>query len=43
MAKANGSHSKTTKKFTKSKVLVVDDLALAPMGSQERRDLLGFV
>ena len=43
MAKADGSYSKTMKKLTRSKVLVLDDLGLAPMSSQERRDLLEVV
>jgi DNA replication protein DnaC len=43
MAKADGSYSKTMKKLTRSKVLVLDDLGLAPMSAQERRDLLEVV
>jgi len=43
MAKADGSYSKIMKKLTKSKVLILDDLGLAPMGAQERRDLLEVV
>ena len=42
-AKADGSYAKTMKKLTKSKVLILDDLGLAPMSAQERRDLLEVV
>ncbi len=43
MAKADGSYSKIMKKLAKSKVLILDDLGLAPMTAQERRDLLEVV
>jgi DNA replication protein DnaC len=43
MAKADGSYSKIMKKLVKSKVLILDDLGLAPMSAQERRDLLEVV
>jgi DNA replication protein DnaC len=43
MAKADGSYAKTMRKLTKSKVLILDDLGLAPMSAQERRDLLEVV
>lgn len=43
MAKADGSYTKIMKKLTKSKVLILDDLGLAPMSPQERRDLLEVV
>jgi DNA replication protein DnaC len=43
IAKADGSYSKTMKKLARSKVLVLDDLGLAPMSPQERRDLLEVV
>ena len=43
MAKADGSYSKIMKKLAKSKVLILDDLGLAPMSAQERRDLLEVV
>jgi DNA replication protein DnaC len=43
MARADGSYSKIMKKLTKSKVLILDDLGLAPMSAQERRDLLEVV
>ena len=43
MAKADGSYSKIMKKLAKSRVLILDDLGLAPMSAQERRDLLEVV
>ena len=43
LAKADGSYPKIMKKLTKSKVLVLDDLGLAPMSAQERRDLLEVI
>jgi DNA replication protein DnaC len=43
IAKADGSYSKIMKNLTKSKVLILDDLGLAPMSAQERRDLLEVV
>ena len=43
MAKADGSYSKIMKKLAKSQVLILDDLGLAPMNVQERRDLLEVV
>jgi DNA replication protein DnaC len=43
MGKADGSYSKIMKKLTKAKVLILDDLGLAPMSAQERRDLLEVV
>jgi DNA replication protein DnaC len=43
MAKADGSYSKIMKKLARSKVLVLDDLGLAPMSAQERQDLLEVV
>jgi DNA replication protein DnaC len=43
IGKADGSYSKIMKKLTKSKVLVLDDLGLAPMSAQERRDLLEVI
>ena len=43
MAKADGSYSKIMKKLAKSKVLILDDLGLAPMSAQERRDLLEVI
>jgi DNA replication protein DnaC len=38
-----GSYSKIMKKLTKSKVPLLDDLDLAPMSAQTRRDLLEVV
>jgi DNA replication protein DnaC len=43
MAKADGSYSKIMKKLSKARVLILDDLGLAPMNAQERRDLLEVV
>jgi DNA replication protein DnaC len=43
LARADGSYSKIMKKLTKSRVLILDDLGLAPMSAQERRDLLEVV
>jgi DNA replication protein DnaC len=43
MAKADGSYPKIMRNFAKSRVLVLDDLGLAPMSAQERRDLLEVV
>jgi len=42
-AKADGSYTKTLKKLTKYKALILDDLGLTPMSAQERRDLLEVV
>jgi DNA replication protein DnaC len=43
IAKADGSYPKTMNKLAKAKVLVVDDLGLAPMSAPERRDLLEVI
>jgi DNA replication protein DnaC len=43
VARADGSYPRIIKKLTKSKVLVLDDLGLAPMSSEERRDLLEVI
>jgi DNA replication protein DnaC len=43
VSRADGSYPKIMKKLTKSKVLVIDDLGLAPMSSPERRDLLEVI
>jgi DNA replication protein DnaC len=43
IAKADGSYPKILKKLTKTKLLVLDDLGLAPMSAQERRDLLEVI
>ena len=43
IAKADGSYPKTMKKLAKTKVLLLDDLGLAPMTAPERRDLLEVI
>jgi DNA replication protein DnaC len=43
IGKADGSYTKIMNKLSKSKVLVLDDLGLAPMSAQERRDLLEVI
>jgi DNA replication protein DnaC len=43
IGKADGSYTKIMNKISKSKVLVLDDLGLAPMSAQERRDLLEVI
>ena len=43
IAKGDGSYPKIIKKLAKAKVLIIDDLGLAPMNAQERRDLLEVV
>lgn len=43
IAGGDGSYPKIMKKLSKAKVLVIDDLGLAPMSTQERRDLLEVV
>lgn len=43
VARADGSYPKIMKKLTKSKALLLDDLGLAPMSAQERRDLLEVI
>jgi len=43
IAKADGSYPKIMKKLAKTKVLILDDLGLAPMNAQERRDLLEVI
>ena len=43
IARADGSYPKIMKKLTKTKVLVLDDLGLAPMNAAERRDLLEVI
>jgi DNA replication protein DnaC len=43
IARGDGSYPKIMKKLTKANVLVIDDLGLAPMSAQERRDLLEVV
>jgi len=43
IARADGSYPKLMKKLLKAKVLVLDDLGLAPMSDPERRDLLEVI
>jgi DNA replication protein DnaC len=43
ISKADGSYPKIMKKLAKTKVLILDDLGLAPMNAQERRDLLEVI
>ena len=43
IARADGSYPKLMKKLTKTRVLVLDDLGLAPMSAAERRDLLEVI
>jgi DNA replication protein DnaC len=43
IARADGSYPKLMKKLLKAKVLVLDDLGLAPMSAPERTDLLEVI
>jgi DNA replication protein DnaC len=43
IASGDGTYPKIMKKLSKAKVLIIDDLGLAPMSAQERRDLLEVV
>jgi len=43
IARADGSYPNFMKKLAKAKVLILDDLGLAPMSAQERRDLLEVI
>jgi DNA replication protein DnaC len=43
IARGDGSYLKIMKKFTKAKLLIIDDLGLAPMSAPERRDLLEVI
>jgi DNA replication protein DnaC len=43
IARADGSYPNFMKKLAKTKVLILDDLGLAPMSAQERRDLLEVI
>jgi DNA replication protein DnaC len=43
IARGDGSYPKVLKKLSKAKILILDDLGLAPMNAQERRDLLEVV
>ena len=43
IARGDGSYPQIMKKLTKAKVLILDDLGLAPMTAPERRDLLEVI
>ena len=43
IARADGSYAKLMKRLLKAKVLVIDDLGLAPMSAPERKDLLEVI
>lgn len=43
LSKADGSYPKLMNKLAKTKVLVIDDLGLAPLVDAERRDLLEII
>ena len=43
IARGDGSYPRIMKKLTKAKVLILDDLGLAPMTASERRDLLEVI
>jgi DNA replication protein DnaC len=43
IAKADGSYPKVMKKLLKARVLILDDIGLAPMNAQERRDILEVI
>lgn len=43
IAKADGSYAKVMNKLAKAKVLIIDDLGLAPLTDVERRDLLEVI
>lgn len=43
ISKADGTYPKLMNKLTKNKVLVIDDLGLAPLTDLERRDLLEII
>jgi DNA replication protein DnaC len=43
LARADGSYPKLMNKLAKTKVLVVDDLGLAPLNDPQRRDLLEII
>lgn len=43
IARADGSYAKLMNKLAKTKVLVIDDIGLAPMADAERRDLLEVI
>ena len=43
LARADGSYAKLMNKLAKTKVLVIDDLGLAPLNDPQRRDLLEII
>ena len=43
IARGDGSYPKVMKNLAKAKVLILEDLGLAPMSAQERRDLLEVI
>jgi DNA replication protein DnaC len=43
IAKADGTYVKIMNKLAKAKVLIIDDLGLAPLVDSERRDLLEVI
>jgi DNA replication protein DnaC len=43
LARADGSYVKLMNKLAKTKLLIVDDLGLAPLSDQQRRDLLEVI
>jgi DNA replication protein DnaC len=43
IARGDGSYPKIMKKLLKANVLVLDDIGLAPMNAQERRDMLEII
>ena len=43
IARADGSYPKMMKKLLKAKVLLIDDLGLAPMAARERRELMEVI
>lgn len=43
LARGDGSYPNLMKKLTKAKVLILDDIGLAPMTAPERRDLLEVI
>jgi DNA replication protein DnaC len=43
ISRGDGSYPKIMKKLLKTKVLILDDIGLAPMSAQERRDMLEVI
>jgi DNA replication protein DnaC len=43
LAKADGSYAKLMNKLAKTRVMVIDDLGLAPLADHQRRDLLEVI